>query len=175
MGREYNKHHLDAELPLVVQPDPEGPIDDSKKVGVRFSHLFVPAWPGSPLAMIMRRSSIHDVLNDIAKLAHSESVPDDVTLTMIAGDRDFLQIEPVLCHEREQGGTTTFQNGQQHEEIDFQNGPQDGEIDLQKGLQDGEIDFQKGQEGSIIEDKKTVLILAFLIVIALLLLIALLS
>ena len=134
----------------MVPPDPEGPIHDSKKVGDRFSHLFEPAWPGGPLATIMRRSSIHEVLNDIATLAPGEDVPDDVTLTMIAGDRDFLQIAPVLCHEREQGGTTTFQNGQQ----------------------DGEIDFQKGQEeDSVIEDKKIVLMLTFLIVIVLLLLI----
>lgn len=100
-----NRSKLDAELPNVVPLDPEGAIPADKRVG-RFCRMFAPAWPGGPVAFILRQRNISDILESIRRMAPGEGIPDDVTLFKIAGDGDYMQMSPVLCHEREQGDTS---------------------------------------------------------------------
>ena len=104
-NRKKNKPDFDKHLPASILPNPEGPIPNEKIVkGSRFVRPFVPAWPGGPVAFLVRRESIEEVLHDIQTRSDEEA--DDESLTMIAGEKDYMQYSPLLCYEREQGGPT---------------------------------------------------------------------
>ena len=108
-GREKNKPHLDIELPDLIDFDPEGPVPREKIVNTRFSHLFEPAWVGGPLAFVAKHSGIKSILKDIKSKASGADIPDDVTIFKIATNNDYMMLDPLLCHEREQGGVVSFE------------------------------------------------------------------
>uniref|UniRef100_A0A6C0C0T2 Uncharacterized protein n=1 Tax=viral metagenome TaxID=1070528 RepID=A0A6C0C0T2_9ZZZZ len=101
-GRMQNKPRLDRELPPVVPADPEWIVPKWTAQGDRLAHLFEPAWVGGPLAFLIRKRNIENLLMELR--ATSMSTPDDLTLVWIATRNDYMVRKDLLCHEREQGG-----------------------------------------------------------------------
>ena len=102
-GRWHRKPSLDRELPDVVVADPEWVVPKWSVVDGRFARLFAPAWPGGPLAFLIRRRSIAVMLRQLE--ATSKSTPDDVSLVSVATPDDYMLRQDLLCHEREHGGS----------------------------------------------------------------------
>jgi len=102
-GRSSNRRALDSSLPDLVPEDPEWRVPARGRRGRRFINLFAPAWPGGPLALLVRREGVSTLLEDLART--KEDTPDDVSLYEIATEHDYLVRGSLLCHEREQGGS----------------------------------------------------------------------
>ena len=111
-GRKTNKPKYDSQGdPPYIALDPEKKIPAEQILSRRLARVFAPAWPGGPLAMLIRRKDIPDVLRDLDNI--NKMLPDDISLVEIAGDRDFMQLSPLLCYENEQGGTSLPTEGKQ--------------------------------------------------------------
>jgi hypothetical protein len=103
-GRSFEKSRLDATLPSTVPERPEWFVPQRGRRGQRLINLFAPAWPGGPLAMVIRRKDIPSLLHDLEEKTALET-PDDLSLQIVARPQDFLQRGVLLCHEREQGAS----------------------------------------------------------------------
>lgn len=106
-GRSSEKARLDAELPDVVPERAEWFVPRRGRHGERLINLFAPAWPGGPLAMIIRRKDVPSLLRDLEETA--PEMPDDLSLQRVARPQDFLQRGVLLCHEREHGASQNTQ------------------------------------------------------------------
>ena len=107
-GRSSERQMLDATLPGVVPERSEWVVPRRGRRGHRLINLFAPAWPGGPLAMVIRRKDAPSLLRDLNEKT-SLDVPDDVSLQAVATPQDFLQRGVLLCHEREQGASQNTQ------------------------------------------------------------------
>ena len=63
-------------------------------------------WLGGPIAFIINKKNVDSLLNDFINKYNSENNPNDVILTHILNENDFICREPLLGFENEQGGTT---------------------------------------------------------------------
>jgi len=62
-------------------------------------------WLGGPIAVLVRRETIASLWEDYTRLYVRENNPNDVILTNILGNRDFVCRSPLLGYEDEMGGT----------------------------------------------------------------------
>jgi hypothetical protein len=62
-------------------------------------------WLGGPIAVLVRRETIVSLWEDYTRLYVRENNPNDVILTNILGNRDFVCRSPLLGYEDEMGGT----------------------------------------------------------------------
>jgi len=62
-------------------------------------------WLGGPIAVLVRRETIASLWEDYTRLYVRENNPNDVILTNILGNRDFVCRSPLLRYEDEMGGT----------------------------------------------------------------------
>jgi hypothetical protein len=62
-------------------------------------------WLGGPIAVLVRRETITDLLEHYTTLYERENNPNDVILTNILSHRDFVCRCPLLGYEDENGGT----------------------------------------------------------------------
>ena len=62
-------------------------------------------WLGGPIAVLVRRESIASLWEDFTQLYVRENNPNDVILTNILKDCDFVCRSPLLGYEDEMGGT----------------------------------------------------------------------
>jgi hypothetical protein len=62
-------------------------------------------WLGGPIAVLVRRETVGDLLGEYTRLYERENNPNDVILTNILSHRDFVCREPQLGFEDEMGGS----------------------------------------------------------------------
>jgi hypothetical protein len=63
-------------------------------------------WLGGPIAFIVNKNNVDSLLHDFTTSYTNKNTYNDVILTKILNDNDFICREPMLGFENEQGGTT---------------------------------------------------------------------
>lgn len=94
--------------------DPEDSINDlSYHTSKRFfvncgSGIFYKKqiWLGGPIAVLVNKNNIDDLLNDYINCYSKYKTINDVILTKILNNNDYVCMEPLLGYENEQGGVT---------------------------------------------------------------------
>ena len=94
--------------------DPEGPINDlsydkSKRFFINCgSGIFYKKqiWLGGPIAILVNKNNIDDLLKDYINCYSKYKTINDVILTKILNNNDYICMEPLLGYENEQGGVT---------------------------------------------------------------------
>lgn len=94
--------------------DPEGNISDllyhnSKRFFINCGNgLFYKKniWLGGPIALLVNKNNIDELLTDYIKCYSKYKTINDVILTKILNNNDYVCMEPLLGYENEQGGVT---------------------------------------------------------------------
>ena len=63
-------------------------------------------WLGGPIAFVINKKNVDSLLNDFINQYNSNNNNNDVILTQILNENDFICREPLLGFENEEGGTT---------------------------------------------------------------------
>jgi hypothetical protein len=63
-------------------------------------------WVGGPIAFVINKKDVDSLLTDFINRYNSNNNNNDVILTQILNEKDFICREPLLGFENEQGGTT---------------------------------------------------------------------
>ena len=63
-------------------------------------------WLGGPLAFVINKNYVDSLLKDFIYKYNEHNLNNDVILTKILNENDFVCREPLLGFENEQGGTT---------------------------------------------------------------------
>ena len=94
--------------------DPEGNINDlSYHASKRFfmncgSGIFYnkKIWLGGPIALLVNKANIDSLLNDYIISYSKNKTINDVVLTKILNNNDYICMDPLLGYVNEQGGVT---------------------------------------------------------------------
>jgi len=94
--------------------DPEGNINDllyhnSKRFFINCGSSFFykkKIWLGGPIAVLVNKNNIDSLLNDYINCYLKYKTINDVVLTKILNNDDYVCMEPLLGYENEQGGVT---------------------------------------------------------------------
>ena len=65
-------------------------------------------WLGGPIAVLVNKEGIDSLLADYVECFRQNKIANDVILTKILNNNDFICMSPMLGYEREQGGVTTL-------------------------------------------------------------------
>ena len=63
-------------------------------------------WLGGPISFVINKQNVDSLLNDFINTYNIYNNPNDVILTQILNEKDFICREPLLGYENEQGGST---------------------------------------------------------------------
>ena len=63
-------------------------------------------WLGGPIAMLIHKDSVDSLLEDFIAQYHRQPNNNDVILTQILTENDYVCRDPMLGFENEEGGTT---------------------------------------------------------------------
>ena len=94
--------------------DPEGDISDlsyhdSKRFFINCGNnnfYKKKIWLGGPIALLVNKDTIDDLLEDYINCYSKYKTINDVILTKILNNNDYVCMEPLLGYENEQGGVT---------------------------------------------------------------------
>ena len=66
-------------------------------------------WLGGPISILVNKLNIDSLINDYTEQYKKGQFPNDVILTQILNNNDFICRQPILGYENENGGTTFSQ------------------------------------------------------------------